>query len=242
MTMEQMWQDGYCSTWEMLTSWSVNRRDFLFGHFPTISPSFKGLLLFLILISWLQLNTLQLGLLTEGKSWGCVSSYWAAAWGRGKGEPGMVLGSAEPQAPSARSYAVMHGSCRSSLLPAQLAERSKTNKGTRQHKWIRPQKIKLAGISVFLGARESLAVVLSLRFFPACAWMPPCEKPSAFSEKHQVLTEDHTPAIFHLGGRSECCGCFEVLHWLLCMWEERDCGKQTWQSTQCEPTEQREQR
>lgn len=85
VTSEQMWQDVYLSTWEILTNWSGNVKYFLFGHFPIISHPSSASCFFLCL--------------SPGCSWmhfGCICQLK----GRAGGVCELILGSSTKEAGS----------------------------------------------------------------------------------------------------------------------------------------------
>lgn len=187
---------------------------------------FQCLLFFLILISFLQLNTLQLSLLTEGESWGCA---WTRTGQQREGgenvSQGLFQAAVNHKLPLLGATLMMHGSCKSSiftLLTAYLAQRNKTNKETRQHKWIWPWKLRLANASLFLTAWESLAVVFSLGFFFCLCLNASMQETKQFLRETRTLIEDHIPPIFPIWERHECHDYSEILQWLSWMWEGRD--------------------
>lgn len=118
--------------------------------------------------------------------------------------------------------AVVNPVCSVCSLPIWLNATKQTKKETRQPKWIWPRKLKLASVILFLTAWESLAVVLSLGFFFCLCLNASMQGTKHFLRKTSGLTEDHIPAIFHIWERWKCYDYFEILHWLLWMWEGRD--------------------
>lgn len=101
-----------------------------------MSPSFKCLLYFRILMFWMQLNTLQPSLLTKGESRGCVLTHTGQQHAETENvSQGLSQAAVNHKLPLLGATLMMYGSCKSSmfsLLPAHLAQCNKTNKERNQ--------------------------------------------------------------------------------------------------------------